>query len=111
MMCNGDSRNKFLKEKGIRVATGDYPVTAFVRIFPYGGNELVPLDALALCRHLMDAVFEVDRQRQIENIELRKSWFATIVDVSKKIHGWKFCFKKEDSIVELISEVFQTGIA
>jgi len=111
MVKSGDSRNKFTGEEGVRVFKGHSPLAAFVRIYPATQNSIHPLDGVSLCKCLLDAVFEVDRQRRDADVGTRKRWFQTAVELAKSIPGWKLGFQKDVSIVEFIQESFDTDLA
>lgn len=83
------------------------PVLSFVRIYKAKKMQIEKIDSLELCRNLIDAVFEVDYQRNNSDLELRKKWFFSVTELSKKIPGWSFDFKKNSSIIEIIKETFE----
>ncbi|MCK4889106.1 MAG: hypothetical protein KAS97_04185 [Candidatus Aminicenantes bacterium] len=105
---NGDEQSKLSEYKGNKpIASGSFPVLAFVRIFKSESNEINKIESSLLCKYLIDAVFEVDNQRNNFDIDLRKYWFHLAGDFAKRIQGWDFYFKKETNIINIINKTFE----
>lgn len=85
-----------------------YPLLAVLRIFKAKTNGLEPISARQTCRHLMDAVFEVDCQRTDEKPAAMKKRFALAAALAKKKEGWHLTFKNDLSILETISGKFDS---
>lgn len=84
-----------------------YPLLAVLRIYKAETTEITPLSPRETCRHLVDAVFEVDRQRKSKDLRTIKRWFIKVAEISNKIEGWHLTFKKDASILDLIHEIFE----
>ncbi len=108
MVCDGS--NNFLTEE-IRVnsfaSQAQYPLLAILRIFKSKKIKIKPVSPKQICRYLIDAVFEVDIQRNQEDLRTIKRWFALVVEISKKNEGWHLTFIKDKSIIKLVYENFE----
>jgi len=82
------------------------PVLAVARIFKSETNQIQPLNPKETCRFLLDGVFEVDTQRLNTDIACRKRWFSLVARFSREVQGWRLTFRKDNSILTLITEVF-----
>jgi energy-coupling factor transporter ATP-binding protein EcfA2 len=88
-----------------------YPLFAILRIHKSDIIKIQRISAKTTCRHLIDAVFEVDIQRNQKDLMVRKEWFKLVADISKKNEGWDLTFKKDLSIINLIDEFFGNGFS
>lgn len=102
-----DGDDKWFSQEERREASNSFPILAFVRIFKSNNNSIGRIKKSLLCKHLIDAVFEVDNQRNVENINIRKKWFHLTSDLAKKNQGWYFYFNKKFSIIKIIEETFE----
>jgi hypothetical protein len=89
------------------VGRDQYPLLAVLRIFKANTTQIVPLSKKETCRYLMDAVFEIDFQRKVEDLGRKKSWFSCVAEISRKIKGWRLTFKKDASIIDIVNERFE----
>jgi energy-coupling factor transporter ATP-binding protein EcfA2 len=105
---NGDNRT-VLKgtQQNTLNSSGIFPILSFIRIYKSKKNEINKINSSLSCKHLIDAVFEVDNQRKITDIDLRKNWFYLAVDLSKKYQGWHFSFNKNAIITGIIEKTFE----
>ncbi len=93
--------NPNLKKEGI------FQILSFMRIYKSDKNEIKKIENPLLCRYLTDAVFEVDQQRRVMDIKLRKEWFSAIADISRKFEGRHFFFKKELNVISILKKEFE----
>jgi len=91
------------------VDQGEYPLLAVFRIYKSEKTGIRPLSPIEACRHLVDAIFEVDCQRQQNDLEVIKQWFASVVEISKNIECWRLTFKKDKRIIKMIYDEFEIG--
>lgn len=84
-----------------------YPLGSVLRIFKSKSIEIAPLSPKETCRYLIDAVFEIDPQKEENKIAIQKSWFAMTAEISRNIVGWSLTFKKDKSIIAYIKEAFE----
>jgi energy-coupling factor transporter ATP-binding protein EcfA2 len=108
LVCNGDTNIQ--SGNGNIISEGSqkkYPLLAALRIFKSGTTEMVPLSPMETCRHLVDAVFEVDIQGKKKDLKTIKQWFTSAAEISNKIEGWSLTFKKDGSIINKIHENFE----
>jgi energy-coupling factor transporter ATP-binding protein EcfA2 len=110
----GDGSDNFTS-KGVNSPSTEnqikYPLLAVLRIYKAGATEITPLSPRETCRHLVDAVFEVDKQRKPKDLGTIKRWFIKVAEISKKIEGWHLTFKKDASILDLIYEIFESRLS
>ena len=85
----------------------EYPLYAFLRIYKSDKMEIQRITSKEACIHLVDAVFEVDIQRNQKDLIVIKEWFALIADMAKKNEGWHLTFKKDAGIIQLVYEMFE----
>lgn len=83
-----------------------YPLLAVVRIYKSQTLGMKPLSPKAICRHLLDAVFEIDIQRKRAAPEDRKEWFFQVAALAKETKGFSLTFKKDKSIVTFVRKLF-----
>lgn len=105
---SGDEERKFLEyKKKIPFVSGCFPILSFIRIYKSENNNMHKIESNVLCKSLIDAVFEVDNQRSINNTGLRKHWFRLSAELARNIQGWHFYFKKESNIIRIINKTFE----
>jgi energy-coupling factor transporter ATP-binding protein EcfA2 len=81
------------------------PLHAIVRVFQSRSSRLVGIPNREACRHLMDAVFEVESQRNA-SAERKRQWFTQAALVSRKYGGWQLMFSLDSQVVGLIQKEF-----
>ena len=106
MMC-GDKWSSISNQRDHIPARESFSVLSFMRIFQSKRNEINEIGNLMLCKYIIDSVFEVERQRNSDDIDLKKKWFRLSVDLAKKNKGLRFDFKKESGIICLIDSTFK----
>ncbi len=92
------------------VDQGEYPLLAVFRIYKSEKMGIRPLMPREACRHLVDAIFEVDCQRQHNNLEVIKQWFATAAEISRKIECGHLTFKNDKRIIKMIHDAFENKV-
>jgi len=105
-----DGSTDFQSKGKNMISTGSrkkYPLLAVLRIFKAKTMTIKPLSPRRTCRYLIDAVFEVDGQRDHKDLKTIKKWFSYTVVISKKNMGWGLTFRKDKSIMKLIHDVFE----
>jgi energy-coupling factor transporter ATP-binding protein EcfA2 len=108
LVCDGGNGYLLKKENTHSVSDQKkYPLLAILRIFKSRTMKINSLSHRETCRHLVDAVFEVDNQRKEKNLEIIKQWFLSLAEISKKIEGWHLTFKKDKSIIDLVHDNFE----
>ena len=78
---------------------------AIMRVFQSHSSRLVGVSSREACRHLMDAVFEVETQRSASFVRKRE-WFAQAAFISRKYSGWHLMFPLNSQVVRLIEDKF-----
>lgn len=86
-----------------------YPLCAIFRIFKSESTRSVPLSSRTTCKYLMDSVFEIDFQRKIKDLKLKKQWFVFMADMARNIGGWELTFAKDVSILNKMQDLFETN--
>ena len=89
------------------VGRDQYPLLAILRIFKSNTTHLDPISRKETCKYLMDAIFEIDFQRRVEDLCKKKNWFFCSAEISRKIEGWGLTFKKDASIIKIIHDNFE----
>lgn len=84
-----------------------YPLLAMTRIYKAKSIKITPLCPREACRHLVDAVFEIESQRREKNIELNKQWFHIAAEIARTSECLRLTFRKDLSILRAVSEVFE----
>ncbi len=108
MIRNGDDGDFLSGRNDLSFSTNVFfPVMSFVRIFKSNGNKINKIEQSLLCKYLIDAVFEVDNQRNIKDINVRKKWFSLSAELSRESRGWEFEFIKNDKILTIIEKTFE----
>lgn len=104
-----DASGKFRDWTGTGYPLGrkKYPLLAVLRIFKGPSTRIQLNTQKETCKYLMDAIFENDFQRNIEDLDVRKKWFKMTAEISKNIGGWRLTFPKSTSIIKKITDVFQ----
>ncbi len=99
---SGDPALTFdLIENGVP-PTPIYPLSAAIRIYKSKMNRMIRLEDYQLCKSLIDAVFEVDIQRRITDVNSRKAFFSSVADLSRRISGWSLHFRRDSGIIKLL---------
>lgn len=106
-VCDG-SNQTYSEDENTRqnYSVKAFPLLALIRIYKSDIMDIQPISPRTTCSHIIDAVFEVDMQRNQEDLMIRKEWFKLVGDISKKIEGWHLTFKKDVSIIKSIDEIF-----
>jgi len=108
MIKNGDDVSFSSGEKNFSFSTNvSFPILSFVRIFKSNSNKISEIGQSLLCKYIIDAVFEVNNQRNIEDINVRKKWFSLSAELSRENSGWNFDFIKNDKILTIIEKTFE----
>lgn len=104
-----DASGKFRAWTGSGYPLGrrKYPLRAVLRIFKGRAAALQPIGQKEACRYLLDAVFENDFQRRVDDVRVRKVWFRVAAAISREIGGWRLTFPKNKSIVRAIRDGFE----
>lgn len=97
------------KGKTSKLGEGPFPLLAFMRIYKSTHTHLKPISPQEACKYLLDAIFEIDFQRQVKDITVKKKWFMNAADISRKVKGWGLTFKKDKSTIKLICSFFENG--
>jgi hypothetical protein len=108
LVCNGDTNIQ--SGNGNIISEGSqkkYPILAILRIFKSKTMGIKPISAKESCRHLVDAVFEVDKQRMQKDFATIKQWFTLVAGIAKKNECWHLTFMKDKSIIKIIHENFE----
>jgi len=107
-----DASDKFRDWTGTEPPLGreKFPVLAIMRIFKGRSTRIQPLSQRETCGYMMDAIFENDFQRNIEDLSIRKEWFELAAKISRNIEGWRLTFPKSAVIIENISRLFERNI-
>jgi energy-coupling factor transporter ATP-binding protein EcfA2 len=92
---------------GYRLGRRKYPLHAVLRIFKARAVVLHPIGQMEACRYLLDAVFENDFQRRVNDLRRRMDWFRMTAALSREIKGWRLTFPKNKSIVKAIRDAFE----
>jgi len=110
LVCDGstglqaENRNTFSV-----VLQKQYPLLAVLRIFKSKTTGLKPISPKETCRYLVDSIFEIDIQRILEDLKIRKNWFRAAAKISREVGGWRLTFKKDKSIIGKIHDIFEKG--
>lgn len=84
-----------------------YPLLAILRIFKSKTTRIEPISQRKTCKYLMDAVFEIDFQRKVDDLLVKKKWFSYAGDISKKNVGWELTFSIDTNIIKYIHDIFK----
>ena len=84
-----------------------YPLHSIIRIFAAQNTELGPLPPIKICEYLMDAVFEIDVQRNTINSNLTTRWFQLTAAMASQYTGWQLRFNLDE---KKILSLFQKRI-
>jgi hypothetical protein len=108
-----DASGKFRAWTGTGYPLGRrrYPLRAVLRIFKARAVALHPVGQRDTCRYLLDAVFENDFQRRVDNMRVRSGWFRMTAELAREIPGWRLTFPKSKSIITAIREIFEVRLA
>ena len=83
-------------------------VLGLIRIFKSFENSLDPIKPIDLCKHLLDAAFEVDFQRCEANWLKKRQIFFMLTSLAKKISGWSLNFQKNMYIINYLESRFDS---
>ena len=89
------------------IGRDEFQLLAISRIFKSDSTRMVRLSSKELCKYLMDAIFEIDFQRKIEDINVKKKWFSLLAEMAKNVEGWGLTFTKDVSIIKKIHDIFE----
>jgi len=111
ILTYNDDHQMWIVENGLlRIGetslTGD--LLGFLRIYQAPESHLSPLSPRALCRHLIDALFEVPTQRKAERAEKRRL-FIEAAKIARTFPGWEFHFAPNQAAIDLIDRHFQNS--
>lgn len=104
-----DASGKFRAWTGTGYPLGrkKHPLLAVLRIYKGPATRIHPITQRETCKYLMDAIFENDFQRNIEDFFVRKNWFKMVAEISNDIEGWRLTFPKSICIIKKIQDVFE----
>jgi hypothetical protein len=105
-VMNGTRIKTLAQEKGrvdeeilSHVEEKQYPLYAIIRIFAAQHTALTPLPPIKTCEYLMDAVLEVDIQRERFTPGLGRGWFCSTALIARRYPGRQLQFALEKSTV------------
>lgn len=105
-MAQGISEtNKFGKGYSYSKKLEQHPLWGIIRIFKANETKIEQITQRVCCKYLMDAVFEIDFQRRVTELDRKKNWFRLVADISRKTIGWHLTFQKDRSIIDVIERV------
>lgn len=107
MVLNGSNNFRAGNISELPVGCSQYPLLAILRIFKSKTTQIDPIFQKEACKYLMDAIFEIDFQRKVEDLDRRKNWFSYMAEISRKIKGWRLTFSKDRSIIKTIHDMFK----
>jgi len=107
MVRDGSNNGNIENNCGNPNGRGQYPLLAILRIFKSNTAQIDPISQKETCKYLMDAVFEIDFQRKIIDLKIRKRWFRLVAEISRKIEGRRLTFNKDTSIIRKIHDNFE----
>lgn len=87
-----------------------YLLFAVIRIFKGRNIQIHPLTKKETCKYFLDAIFENDFQRNLDDLEVKKTWFKLAAAISRDIEGWHLTFPKNRSIIQKINDNFEKRI-
>ena len=107
MICDGSDNFPLVKGKANPLANQEkFPLLNVLRIFKAELKEITPASPILTCKYLVDAIFEVDRQRKQKDLGVIKKWFGVAAKISRQINGYRLTFPKDKSIINVIHDVF-----
>lgn len=106
MVRDASSNFRGVIENYFTFGRDQYPLIAVLRIFKSNATQILPISPKETCVYLLDAVFEIDFQRRIDDVKIRKEWFKLAAQISRKIEGWHLTFPKDKSIINEIHNNF-----
>lgn len=95
-----------LPRRGEITASGE--LLGFLRIYQAPEASFTPITPRALCRHLVDSVFEVPAQRKADRAEKRRL-FTEAAGLARTFPGWEFHFAPNQAAIDLIDHHFQNS--
>lgn len=107
MICDGSDNFPLVKGKENPLANQEkFPLLNVLRIFKAELKDITPASPILTCKYLVDAIFEVDRQRKQKDLGVIKKWFGVAAKISRQINGYRLTFPKDKSIINVIHDVF-----
>jgi len=77
------------------------PLSAVFRIFQSSESSAVPVDARQTCRYLSASFYEFFWARDLD-IQIQKTVFSKIADISRKTAGFNLHFSQSTEIIDII---------
>jgi len=76
-----------------------YSLLSIIRIFAAQETVLQPLPSIRACEYLMDAIFEIDIQRKVNNSDIIIQWFSLMAKMAKRYQCWQLQFCLDEKMI------------